>query len=84
MRFINPPHMRMNPPDGYDVAIDEGDNELGCSQPDCHNPAVEQAHYDIDLCPDHLKDEVQWDQADNQNKSDREEYGQYETDRSTG
>jgi hypothetical protein len=74
----------MTPPDGYDVSVDEAGNELGCSQPRCHQLAIEQDNYDIDLCPDHLKDEMQWDQADTANDADREEYGQYETDRSTG
>jgi hypothetical protein len=74
----------MNPPDGYDVAIDEEGNELGCSQAGCHNPAIEQEYFDIDLCPDHLKQEIEWDRADQQNKADREEYGQFETDGSVG
>ena len=74
----------MTPPDGYDGAVDEAGNELGCSQPRCTRIAIEQDHYDIDLCPTHLKEEAEWDRADNQNKADREEYGQYETDGSVG
>jgi hypothetical protein len=75
----------MTPPDPYDVAVDGQGNELTCSMDACNRQAIEQYHYEAsDLCPDHLKEELEWDMADDQNKADREEYGQYETDRSTG
>jgi hypothetical protein len=60
------------------------DDELICSASMCGRWAIDQDHYDIELCEEHLRYEVEWDRADNQNKADREEYGQYETDRSTG
>jgi hypothetical protein len=74
----------MTPPDPYDVAVDEVGNELDCSTKGCNQPSIEQDHYNQDMCPDHLKEELEWDMADNQNKADREEYGQYETDGSVG
>jgi hypothetical protein len=74
----------MQPPDLPDVAVDGQGNDLICSTSLCGRWAVEQDHFDTELCEEHLKDELDWDRADDQNKSDREEYGQYETDRSTG
>jgi hypothetical protein len=74
----------MTPPDEPDLAVDGEGNYLRCSTKGCGMTAVEQDHFDTELCEEHLKDELDWDQADRANESDREEYGQYETDRSTG
>jgi hypothetical protein len=74
----------MTPPDQPDVAVDGHGEELVCSASMCGRWAMEQDHFDTELCEEHLKDELDWDRADNANDADREEYGQYETDRSTG
>ena len=74
----------MTPPDQLEVAVDGDGNELVCSTSMCGRAAVEQDSFDIELCEEHLKDELDWNAAEAANDVEREEYGQYETDRSTG
>jgi len=35
-----------------------------CSHKGCGQQAVEQDYYETDLCPDHVKYEMEWDRAD--------------------
>jgi hypothetical protein len=49
----------------------------------CGDAAVIQDLFELDLCIEHFEHAAK-EEADNQNKPDHEEYGQYETDRSTG
>ena len=74
----------MTPPDQPEVAVDRQGNELICSTSMCGRWAIEQDSFDIELCEEHLKDELDWNHAEAANDAEREEYGQYETDRSTG
>ena len=62
--------------------VDEGYAlEEECSAKGCGYQAVEQSQYEMLLCLEHLHFEMEWDKADDQNKMDREEYGQFETDK---
>ena len=74
----------MTPPNQPEVAVDGQGNELICSTSMCGRWAIEQDSFDIELCEEHLKDELDWNHAEAANDAEREEYGQYETDRSTG
>jgi len=66
----------MTPPDQPDLL------DVDCEE--CEQPALDQDRYEGNLCPTHFGDAVEWDKADDQNKANREEYGQFETDGSTG
>lgn len=54
----------MTPPDEPVIAEDGDGNSVHCH---CGRLAIEQDQYDDDLCPDHLQDAYQWDEADKQN-----------------
>ncbi len=44
-----------------------------CSHKGCGQQAVEQDYYEMDLCADHVKYEMEWDRADEGWKRGQEE-----------
>jgi len=47
--------------------------DVECSHKGCGQQAVEQDYYDMDLCADHVKWEMEWDRADEDWKREGEE-----------
>ncbi len=67
----------------YDILVDAKGVEVECSESLCTYSAADEGTYESPLCPVHMRERHQWDEADNE-RSTRGEYGQFETDRSTG
>ena len=73
----------MTPPNKSEILVTDNGGFIMCGEPGCPEYAVGRVG-DCAGCQDHVAEWREWDRADDQNKVDREEYGQYETDNSVG